>query len=86
VHDGEAGTSRRPLTPEGFGLDHATPTSRGGGWGLSNLRVVCMRCNETKGALTEDELTALLALLARWPDEARRGTLARLRAGGRVGR
>ncbi len=45
-----------------------------------------MRCNETKGALTEGEFTALLTPLAAWPDEARRGTLARLRAGGRVGR
>jgi hypothetical protein len=38
-----------------------------------------------EGALTEDEFTALLALLATWPDEARRGTLARLRAGDRLG-
>ncbi len=74
------------LTARAFGIDHAQPTSRGGGWGLDNLRVVCMRCNEAKGALSEEEFTALLALLATWPDEARRGTLARLRAGGRAGR
>lgn len=74
---------RGKLTPKAFGLDHATPTSRGGGWGVDNLRVVCMRCNETKGALTDEEFSALLALLAAWPEEARRGTLARLRAGGR---
>jgi len=77
---------RGPLTARNFGLDHATPTSRGGGWGLDDLRVTCLRCNEIKGALTEDEFESLLALLATWPDEARRGTLARLRAGGRVGR
>jgi hypothetical protein len=42
-----------------------------------------MRCNEIKGALTEAEFASLLALLATWPEEARRATLARLRAGGR---
>ncbi len=75
-----------PLTPRNFGIDPARPTSRGGGWGLDNLRVLCMRCNETKGALTEAEFASLLALLATWPEEARRATLARLGAGGRVGR
>lgn len=55
-------------------------------WSLDNHRVVCMRCNEIKGGLTEAEFASLLALLANWPEETCRATLARLRAGGTVGR
>jgi 5-methylcytosine-specific restriction endonuclease McrA len=71
------------MRPTSFGLDHGTPTSRGGAHSRSNLVVCCKACNERKGALTEDEFRLLLMCLGALPDEARRDVLARLRAGGR---
>ena len=75
---------RCPLLAATFSVDHADPVSRGGGFALENLRVVCRRCNEAKGALDDLEFSDLLALLRTWPDAARKGTLRRLRAGGRA--
>jgi 5-methylcytosine-specific restriction endonuclease McrA len=74
-----------PLTTANFSLDHRHPVCRGGGHALANLAVTCAACNRAKGPLTAAEYRQLLALLAAWPAEARRHTLARLRAGGRVG-
>jgi hypothetical protein len=70
------------LTDANFAIDHVTPTSRGGSLGRDNLRVCCMRFNEIKGRLDDEEFSALLALLAAWPSEARMDVLMRLRAGG----
>jgi hypothetical protein len=47
--------------------------------------VICRRCNETKGPLTHEELSALLAVLRDFASAARVDVL-RLQAGGRVGR
>jgi 5-methylcytosine-specific restriction endonuclease McrA len=64
-------------------ISRARPTSRGGSLGRDNLRVCCMRCNEIKGRLDDEEFCSLVALIAAWPTEARTDVLMRLRAGGR---
>src|SRR5947209_5509699 len=73
----------RPLTDRNFSFDHAEPVCRGGAFDFANLTVCCLDCNAAKGPLTMGEFTALLAVLAHWPEDARRNTLARLRAGAR---
>ena len=40
--------------------DHRTPISRGGSDGIDNLAPCCLRCNSTKGAMTESEYRAFL--------------------------
>jgi hypothetical protein len=48
-------------TPEGdlaelnFSVDHRDPTSRGGSFSIRNTDIVCLRCNQIKGALTRAE-------------------------------
>lgn len=72
-----------PLTERNFSLDHDLPLARGGTFALSNLRVICMRCNDTKGALRREEFMYIRALEVSspegWQDVARR-----LRAGGKA--
>src|SRR5881394_2039333 len=43
------------LTPGNFSIDHADPASRRGSFARDNLIVCCLRCNQTKGPLTEEE-------------------------------
>ncbi len=64
-----------------FSCDHADATSRGGSFRLDNLRICCRRCNEAKGALTDEEFCELLAVVRGWPAQARQDVLRRLRAG-----
>jgi 5-methylcytosine-specific restriction endonuclease McrA len=72
------------LTVADFSLDHLHPVSRGGEHELDNLIVCCTGCNQSKGSMNDGEFTALLAVMAAWPEAVRRDTLARLRAGGRM--
>jgi HNH endonuclease len=48
-------------------LDHATPLSRGGDAGLSNIDYPCMPCNDRKGGLTLEEFESLLSCLGNIP-------------------
>jgi 5-methylcytosine-specific restriction endonuclease McrA len=74
----------RRLTLRSLSVDHREPVSRAGGNGLGNLVVCCAGCNQSKGMMNDAEFLALLDLLGDWPEEVRRDTLARLRAGGRM--
>ena len=75
------------LTVANFSIDHATPLSRGGGNTYLDIAVICQRCNEIKGALTDAEFDSLLALIHQWKETAgAQDVLRRLRAGGRVRR
>lgn len=72
------------ITERNFSLDHDVPISRGGSFGLENLRVVSMRGNETKGKLTRPEYVALLCSLDMMGAEAKQDVLRRMRAGGKM--
>ena len=76
------------LTVKNFGIDHSEPVSRSKDFSLSNLSVTCEGCNRAKGDMNDREFTELLNLMAKWPIEIRKNTIARLRAGagGRFGR
>jgi 5-methylcytosine-specific restriction endonuclease McrA len=39
----------KPMKKDTLTIDHAIPTSKGGGWELDNLRVCCWQCNNKKG-------------------------------------
>lgn len=72
--------------PVGYGdvsLDHVLPISRNGRHVLSNLAVICTRCNSLKGCLTGSEFEALLQLLDRLHPIARQDLERRLLAGGK---
>jgi 5-methylcytosine-specific restriction endonuclease McrA len=69
------------LTAGSFSLDHASPISRKADFGLANLRVCCVVCQERKGPLTEAEYRQLLQLIATWPPVAGTDVFRRLRAG-----
>jgi len=73
-----------PLTLLNFSADHRLPTSRGGSYQAANLVIVCERCNQCKGPLTDEEYLDLLVLLNQWLPQPRQNVLSRLRAGGRV--
>ena len=45
-------------------VDHKLPLCRGGRHNEDNLVWCCWRCNNVKGAMTEDEFNA------RWPDKS----------------
>jgi 5-methylcytosine-specific restriction endonuclease McrA len=76
----------QPLKAANISVDHETPTSRAGGYGRANIRFLCLRCNQIKGALTANEFTELTTLLSTWPSEAAASVLRRLRAGGQFTR
>lgn len=86
IADGKCPFCRGPITEANFGIDHADPVCRSGGFDFANLIVCCMPCNSAKGPLTATEFRALLAILATWPEQARKNTLARLKAGARYAR
>jgi 5-methylcytosine-specific restriction endonuclease McrA len=74
------------LKAANISVDHETPTSRDGSYGRDNIRFVCLRCNQIKGALTANEFSELTTFLSTWPSEAAASVLRRLRAGGQFTR
>jgi 5-methylcytosine-specific restriction endonuclease McrA len=72
------------LKAANISVDHEVPTSRDGSWTANNIRFICGRCNQIKGALTAKEFGELRTLLHTWPSEATVSVLRRLRAGGRL--
>jgi len=76
---------QQPITVANFSVDHREPTSRGGGsFSIRNTDIVCLGCNQIKGALTRAEFDALMDCISEWNEQAKRSLLARLRAGGRL--
>lgn len=73
-----------PMTEANLSADHAQPVSRGGSWSLSNVRVVCGRCNRAKGSLTWTEYMSLLSVVRCWPAETQDSFLRRLQAGAAI--
>jgi 5-methylcytosine-specific restriction endonuclease McrA len=72
------------LTPRSWSCDHAVPVSRGGGFELGNIAIVCKCCNLAKGNATADEFKGLLSLVESWHHVARQSLLTRLRIGGKA--
>lgn len=71
------------LHDSNWSCDHAHPTSRGGSYAFWNIEICCTNCNTTKGALTHEEFSALLATMADWESRARMDVRNRLRRGAR---
>src|ERR1051325_197661 len=70
------------LKAANFSVDHEVPTSRDGSWTAANIRFICVRCNQVKGALTAKEFSELATLVRTWSSDAAASVLRRLRAGG----
>jgi 5-methylcytosine-specific restriction endonuclease McrA len=69
------------ITLKNASLDHKTPLSRKGQNDPTNLVVCCIRCNQTKGSLTDEEYQHLRFFLNNFEAEARTDVLSRMRAG-----
>lgn len=69
------------LKPKTFSLDHRIPVDRGGSWDLSNLDVICEKCNRAKGTMTGEEFDAVLRVLRTMPERTMNDVLGRLKAG-----
>ena len=75
---------REPITVRNFSLDHKIPVSRGGTLEAYNAEIICLPCNQRKGALTDCEFYALISLLHDLNSEASQDVLRRLRAGSKA--
>lgn len=69
------------LTTENLSVDHRKPVSRGGGWELANMQIVCRHCNECKHVLDHAEFGQLMAVVLRLSPQAQSSVLTRLRRG-----
>lgn len=63
-------------------IDHKTPISRGGLFGIENLAITSDKTNQYKGSLNQMEFLSLLSLLNTFDEVARIDVLTRLRSGG----
>ena len=63
-------------------IDHKTPISRGGLFGVENLAITNGKTNQHKGSLNQVEFLELLALLNMFDPVAKTDVLTRLRGGG----
>lgn len=62
-------------------IDHRTPISRGGSFGIENLAITTAQNNQRKGALLEVEFKQLLEFLSGFEPVAKTDVLTRLRRG-----
>lgn len=63
-------------------IDHRTPISRGGSFGVENLAITSGKSNQHKSELLDFEFLQLLALLNSFDPKAKNNVLSRLRSGG----
>ena len=63
-------------------IDHRTPISRGGSFGIENLAITSGKTNQHKGELLDSEFSQLLTLLNQFEPIAKNNVLSRLRRGG----
>ena len=62
-------------------IDHRTPISRGGSFGIENLAITTAQNNQRKGSLNESEFKRLLDFLTWFEPVAKTDVLTRLRRG-----
>jgi len=62
-------------------IDHRTPISRGGSFGIENLAITTAQSNQRKGSLVSAEFKELLQLLDNFEPVAKTDVLTRLRCG-----
>ena len=62
-------------------IDHRTPISRGGSFGIENLAITTAQSNQRKGSLLQSEFLELLQLLDSFEPVAKTDVLTRLRRG-----
>ena len=62
-------------------IDHRTPISRGGSFGVENLAITSGKTNQHKGSLIQSEFKELLSLLDSFDPVAKTDVLTRLRRG-----
>ena len=62
-------------------IDHCTPISRGGSFGIENLAITSGKVNQRKGSLIQSEFLELLQLLDSFEPVAKTDVLTRLRRG-----
>ena len=63
-------------------IDHRTPISRGGSFGIEILAITSGKTNQHKGELLDSEFSQLLTLLNQFEPIAKNNVLSRLRRGG----
>ncbi|MDA3815263.1 MAG: HNH endonuclease [Patescibacteria group bacterium] len=66
------------LDVKNMSLDHDTPLGRDGELSLTNLKIICKRCNCRKGIMRRLEYKALLEFILTLPEEARKYVLRKL--------
>tara|TARA_Y100001972_G_C7667677_1_gene338191 strand:+ start:7928 stop:8413 length:486 start_codon:yes stop_codon:yes gene_type:complete len=66
------------LVISNMACDHIIPLSMGGGSILTNLHIVCGRCNTRKGPLTDEEYKKLLKSLAKLSEDTVKYVLRKL--------
>lgn len=75
----------KTLTIKALAIDHETPVSRGGGWGLDNLKAICKSCNYRKGKFLPDEFKKLVKFAnEELSPESREDLWRRLTSGGKM--
>ena len=62
-------------------IDHRTPISRGGSFGIENLAITSGKINQRKGSLDQYEFLALMCLINTFESAAKTDVLTRLRRG-----
>ena len=73
------------LDIKNMSLDHIIPIKRGGEQKITNLTIVCKRCNVRKGILTRGEYMLLLDFIKRYKKEAQDYILRKLAMKDRYG-
>ena len=66
------------LVVSNMACDHIIPLSMGGGSIISNLHIVCGRCNTRKGPLTDEDYRKLLKSLAKLSEDTVKYVLRKL--------
>ena len=78
--------TNEPVKIADIQIDHRTPISRGGSFGIENLAITTAQNNQRKGALLEVEFKLLLEFLSGFEPVAKTDVLTRLRRGGMLKR
>jgi len=58
----------KPIAPLDYSIDHKIPLNKGGTNDISNLHLICIKCNKVKGDLTDEQFKDLMNYLADKPE------------------